>query len=74
MHEKTGRLAKEAARVACKLDARKGKMLGTDCARSREKNVVDGEEVEDIEEFYIPESYCRQGGRRYQRHMLHSRD
>ena len=62
MQEKTGRLAKEAARVSCKLDERKGKTLGTDCARSRENFVVDGEDVEDVEEFYIPESYSRQRG------------
>lgn len=62
MHEKIGRLAEEAAREACKLDARKGKTLKTDCARSREKIVVDGEQVQDVEEFYIPECYCRQGG------------
>ena len=62
MDEKTGRLAEEAARVACKLDVRKGKTLGTDCARSRENIVVDGEEVEDVEEFYIPECYCPEGG------------
>ena len=61
MHEKTERLAEEAARVACKLDARKGKTLGTDCARSRENIVVDGQEVEDVEDFYIPECYCRHG-------------
>ena len=54
-------MAEEAARVACKLDARKGKTLETDCARSRQNMVVDGEEVEDVEEFYIPESYCLQG-------------
>ena len=62
MHEKTGRLAEEAARVACKLDARKGKTLGSDCARSRENIAVDGEEVEGVEAFYISECYCRQGG------------
>lgn len=61
MYKKTGRLAEEAARVACKLDARKGKTLGTDCARRRENIVVDDEEVEHVEEFYIPECYCRQG-------------
>ena len=55
------RLAEEAARVACKLDARKSKTLGTDCARSRENIVVDGEEVEDVEEFYTSECHCRQG-------------
>ena len=62
MHEKTGRLAEEAARVARKLDARNGKTLGTDCARSRENIVVDGEDAEDVEEFYRPECFCRQGG------------
>ena len=55
-------MAEEAARVAFKLDARKSKTLGTDCARSRENTVVDGEELEDVEEFYVPECYCRQGG------------
>ena len=35
MYEKTGRLAEEAARVAFKLDARKSKTLGTDCARNK---------------------------------------
>ena len=58
----TGRSVEEAARVACKLDARKCKTLGTGYARSRENIVVDGEEVEDVNEFYMPECYCRQGG------------
>ena len=54
-------MAEKATRVACKLDVRKGKTLGTDCARSRKNIVVAGEEVEDVEEFYIPECYCRRG-------------
>ena len=58
----TGRSAEEAARVACKPDARKRKTLGTDCARSRENIGVDGEEVEDVDKFYMRECYCRQGG------------
>ena len=48
---KTGRLAEEAARVGLKLNARKWKTLRTECASSREKIVVDGEEVDDVEEF-----------------------
>ena len=62
MHEKTGRLTEEAARVSCKLDERKGKTLGTDCAGRRENIVVDGEDVDDVKEFYIHECSCRQGG------------
>ena len=56
LHEKTGRLAEEAARVGLKLNARKCETLRTDCASSREKIVVDGKEVDgkevdDVEEF-----------------------
>ena len=49
-------------KCSCKLDARKCKTLGTGYARSRENIVVDGEEVEDVNEFCMPECYCRQGG------------
>ena len=56
LHEKTGRLAEEAARVGLKLNARKCETLRTDCASSREKIVVDGKEVDgkevdDVEKF-----------------------
>ena len=51
LHEKTGRLSEEAARVGLKLNTRNGKTLRTECTSSREKIVVDGEEVDDIEEF-----------------------
>ena len=51
LHEKGGRLAEEAARVGLKLNARKCKTLRTECASSREKIVLDGEEVDDVEEF-----------------------
>ena len=51
LHEKTGRLSEEAARVGLKLKTRNGKTLRTECASSREKIVVDGEQVDDIEEF-----------------------
>ena len=51
LHEKTGRLAEEAARVGLKLNARKCKTLRTECASSRDEIVVDGEEVDGVEEF-----------------------
>ena len=52
LHEKTGKLAEEAARAGLKLNARKCKTLGTECASSREKIVVDGEEVDDVVELF----------------------
>jgi len=51
LHEKTGRLAEEAARVGIKLNAKKCKTLRTGFANSRENIVVNGEEVEDVEKF-----------------------
>ena len=39
LHEKTGRLAEESARVGLKLNMRNGKTLRTECASSREKIV-----------------------------------
>ena len=42
LHEKTGRLAEEAARVGLKLNARKCKTLRTECASRMEKVVVHG--------------------------------
>lgn len=51
MHEKTGKLKEEAARVGLKLNARNCKTLKTECASSGVKTVVDGEEVDDVEEF-----------------------
>ena len=44
-------MSEEAARVGLKLNTRNGKTLRTECTSSREKVVVDGEEVDDIEEF-----------------------
>ena len=49
MKRHAGRLGEEAARVGFKLNARKCKTLRTECASSREKIVVDGEEVDDVE-------------------------
>ena len=46
-HKKTGKLAEEAVRVGTKTF----KTLRTVCARNREKVVVDGEEVDDVEGF-----------------------
>ena len=71
LHEKTGRLAEEAARVGFKLNATKCKTLRTESARSREKIVVDGEEVYDVEEFiYLAKTLCTV----CRKHMAHSRD
>ena len=46
-----------------KLNARKCKTLRTECASSREKIVVDGEEVDDVEEFtYVGALVDKEGG------------
>ena len=47
----TGRPAGEASRIGLKLNARKCKALRTECASSREKIVVDDDEVDNVEEF-----------------------
>ena len=47
LYKKTGKLAEEAVRVGTKTF----KTLRTVCASNREKIVVDGEEVDDVEEF-----------------------
>ena len=47
LHKKTGKLAEEAVRV----DTKTFKTLRTVCASNREKIVVDGEEVDDVEEL-----------------------
>ena len=63
LHEKSGRLAEEAARVGLKLNARKCKTLRTECASSREKILVDGKEVDDVEEFtYLGAIVGKEGG------------
>lgn len=48
---KTGRLTEEATRAGLKLNARKCKTLKTEYADNRESIVLNGEEVEDVEEF-----------------------
>ena len=45
------RLMEEAARVGLNLNARKCRTLRTEFTRNRESIVVNGEEVEDVEEF-----------------------
>ena len=81
LHEKTRRLAEEAARVGLKLNARKSKTLRTECASIREKIVVDGEEVDDVEELtYQGATVDKEGGGSKhimhvcRRHVAHSRD
>ncbi|KAL9959458.1 hypothetical protein ACROYT_G032784 [Oculina patagonica] len=65
LQEKTGRLAEEAARVGLKLNVRKCKTLRTEFAHSSEGVVVNGEEVEDVEEFvYL---HCRCYGKQRRR-------
>lgn len=51
LQEKTGRLTEEAARVGLKLNARKCKTLRTEYSSNSESIVVNGREVEDVEEF-----------------------
>ena len=63
LHEKTRRWAEEAARVGLKLNTRNGKTLRPECASSREQIVVDGEEVDDIEEYtYLGALVDKDGG------------
>ena len=62
LREKTGRLTEEAARVGLKLNARKCKTLRTEHA-NRESIVVNGREVEDVEEFpYLVAMVDKEGG------------
>jgi len=63
LHEKTGRLTEEAARVGLKLNARKCKTLRTEYASNRERIAVNGEEVEDVGEFpYLGATVDKEGG------------
>lgn len=55
LHEKTERLTEEAARVDLKVNARKCTTLRTDNDSNRESIVMNGEKVEEVEEF----SYLR---------------
>ena len=55
-------MAEEAARVGLKLNARKCKTLRTECASRREKIVVDGEEVDDVEFTYLGATVDKEGG------------
>ena len=51
LREMTGRFMEEAAREGFKLNARKCKTLRNEFAKNRESIVVNGEEVENVEEF-----------------------
>ena len=63
LHEKTGRLTEEAARVGLKLNVRKCKTLRTEYASNRESIVANGGEVEDVEEFpYLGATVHKDGG------------
>ena len=63
LREKTGRLTEEAARVDLKLNARKCKTLSTEHASNRENIVVNGREVEDVQEFpYLGVMVDKEGG------------
>lgn len=60
--EKTRRLTEEAARAGLKLYARKYKTLGTEHAKKEERIVVNGEQVEKVEEFaYLGASADKEG-------------
>ena len=65
LREKTRRLTEEAARAGLKLHARKYKTLGTEHAKKEERIVVNGEQVEEVEEFaYLGASADKEGGGR----------
>ena len=56
-------MAEETARVGLKLDAKKCKTLRTECDSRRENIVVDGEEVDDVEELtYLGAMVDKEGG------------
>ena len=63
LQEKIRRLAEEAARVGLKLNSRNCKTLRTEFAHSSKDVVVNGEEVEDVEEFvYLGDTVNKEGG------------
>ena len=63
LHEKTGRLTEEAARVGLKLNAKKCKTLRTEYASNRERIAVNGEEAEYVGEFpYLGATAVKEGG------------
>ena len=63
LREKTWRLTEEAARVSLKLIARKCETMRAEFARNRESIVVNGEEVDDVEEFaYLGAIVDKEGG------------
>ena len=63
LREKTGRLAEEAVSVGLKPNARKCKTLRTEHANNREIIVVNGREVEDVEEFpFLGAGVDKEGG------------
>ena len=63
MREKTERLTEEAAIVGLKLNTRKCKTLRTEFSRNRESILVNGEEVEGVEEFaYLGAIVDKEGG------------
>ena len=73
--------AAKAGRVGLKLNARKRKTLRTEYASNRESIVVNGREVEDVEEFlYLGATVGKEGGgskdimNRLQKLTVHSRD
>ena len=75
LREKTGRLTEEAAIVGLKLNTRKCKTLRTEFSRNRESILVNGEEVEGVEEFaYLGAIVDKEGGGTdCRRHEVHSR-
>jgi hypothetical protein len=63
MKEKTEKLVEEAARVGLKLNSRKCKTLRTKGARNREGIRVNGQEVEEVDEFvYLGAIVDKKGG------------
>ena len=63
LRQKSGRLTEEAAGVGLKSNARKCKTLRTEHASKRESIVVNGREVEDVEELlYLGATGDKEGG------------
>ncbi|XP_073231679.1 uncharacterized protein [Porites lutea] len=79
LHKKTGGVSSQSRNK--KVNARKCKTLRTERACNREKTVVDGEEVDDVEEFtFLGAILDREGGgskdimQVCRKHVAHSRD
>ena len=69
VREKTERLDDEAARVGLKLNERKCRTLKTEYATCKERIMLNGKQVEDVEGFVYLGTIVGKEGRRYEVHF-----